>query len=69
MIRRQYYGWIDRRDGLIRLSLKPHDAPIRPSVGFEEPEDARDFINRKRARVYWWPPLPNDLAEVLSDQV
>jgi hypothetical protein len=62
MIRRQYYGWLDPRDNIYRVSLYPADAPVRPSVEFETLGEVLAMINRKRAQIMWWPPLPGAAA-------
>jgi hypothetical protein len=55
------FGWYlpDKRE--FRLSLYPADAPIRPSIALPTREDAENFAERKRATIYWWPPLPYEV--------
>ncbi len=57
VIRRLYYGWHDHVKNVIRLSLYPPDAPVRPSLELGSKEEAEAYAERKRADVYWWPPL------------
>ncbi len=63
MIRRELFGWFDPKIQAYRLSKIPPDCPIRPCLTFETKEETREFIQRKRAIVHWWPPLPNRVAE------
>ena len=56
-VRVQYFGWF--KDGAFFLSLYPADAPVRPSLRLESPEELAAFLKRRRAEVFWWPPLPN----------
>ena len=58
VIRRTFFGWLDSRENVFRLSLIPPDCPIRPSLAFETKADVDDYARRKRARVLWFPPLP-----------
>ncbi len=58
MIRQQFYGWFDAKARVFRLSRYPADAPVRPSTEFATKADLMALIERKKARVMWWPPLP-----------
>jgi hypothetical protein len=52
-----FYGWFDGE--VYRVSRLPADAPVRPSTSFESLEEVNALIERKRAQIVWWPPLPN----------
>lgn len=58
LIRRLYYGWYDLKAQNFRLSAYPPDSPVRPSVTIETKADVMAIIEKKRADIYWWPPLP-----------
>lgn len=68
MIRRKLYGWWDENERVFRLSPMPPDSPTRRCVSIEEPSDLREFIQKKRIDVFWWPPLPSRFA-YLTTQV
>jgi hypothetical protein len=53
-----FYGWYDAPNKQLRLSAFPPDAPVRPSVEISSVEAAQALAERKRADIYWWPPLP-----------
>lgn len=59
-IRTLYYGWYDPKAKEYRLSRYPADAPVRPSIRFEKLAEVDAMIERKRARIMWWPPLPDE---------
>ena len=59
VIRRKYFGWFDADSNVIRLSLYPADAPVRPSLAVPSKAEADAYAERKRATITWWPPLPN----------
>jgi hypothetical protein len=59
VIKRQYFGWLDAEKHTFRVSLYPPDAPVRPSVEIETKDEVMALIERKRASIYWWPPLPD----------
>jgi hypothetical protein len=58
VIKKLYYGWLDKRTGEFRVSLYPPDAPVRPSIAVATKKEAVDFATRKRAQIYWSPELP-----------
>ena len=58
MIKRQYFGWFDHKTKTFRVSLYPADAPVRPSTEFETKAEVMTLLERKRAKILWWPPLP-----------
>lgn len=58
VIRREFFGWRDR-EGKFHVSRYPADAPVRPSITFDTIEDVDALMVKKRARVHWWPPLPD----------
>jgi hypothetical protein len=62
--RRLYYGWFDRVNNMFRLSLYAPDAPVRPSLEVATKAEAIAYAERKRADVYWWPPLPGETIDV-----
>ncbi len=41
------------------VSQLPPDAPVRPAVVYESLADVSEMISRKRAKIMWWPPLPD----------
>lgn len=55
MKKQTFYGWYD---GSFHISRLPADAPVRPSASFETLEEVNALIERKRAQIVWWPPLP-----------
>lgn len=57
MICRLYYAWFDHKDQAFRLSLYPADAPVRPSIAFQTKAEVNALVERRKARVMWWPPL------------
>jgi hypothetical protein len=57
--RRLYYAYQVKHQYL--LSLLPPDAPVRPSLKFESLSELTEFVRRKKALVYWWPPLSQQL--------
>jgi hypothetical protein len=57
LIRRLYYGWMTK-DGTFRVSAYPPDSPVRPSVVIQTKAEVVAMIEKKRADIYWWPPLP-----------
>ena len=57
-IRPLYYGWYEEKTRLYRLSSLPPDAPVRPSREFESLKDVYSLLEKKRAEIMWWPPLP-----------
>ena len=61
--RRQFYGWHDYRKDSFFVTTWPPDSPIRPSLELSTLEEVREFLKRKRGRIYWWPPLPQHLQE------
>lgn len=60
VIHRQYFGWLNPRTGGYRVSLYPADAPVRPSIELETKAEVMALIDRKKAKILWWPPLPED---------
>ena len=62
-IERHFYGWHDPRRGFL-ISRYPPDAPVRPAVAYETPEEAVAAVKRARrlAEVLWIPPLPKGLV-------
>jgi hypothetical protein len=54
--KQQFFGWFDGES--FRVSRLPADAPVRPSASFETLEEVNALIERKRAQILWWPPLP-----------
>lgn len=58
MIKRLYYAWYDRATRKFCVSPYPADAPVRPRVEFDSKADVLELVERRRARVLWWPPLP-----------
>jgi hypothetical protein len=62
VIRRKYFGWFDPASNVIRLSLYPADAPVRPSLAVPSKAEADAYAERKRATIIWWPPLPNSIG-------
>lgn len=63
--RRKFFGWYDQRRNAFLLSTWPPDAPVRPSIGFDDKAELKSFIDRKRCQVTWLPPLTVDQAEGL----
>jgi hypothetical protein len=63
VIKRLYYGWLDPKTGSFRVSRYPPDAPVRPSAEFSTKADVMSAMQRKRAEIYWWPPLPEELSD------
>lgn len=61
MIRRRLYGWHDAKKNVFRVSWWPADAPVRPSIEIETKAEVDAMAKRKRADVFWWPPLPPGL--------
>lgn len=57
MPRPQLYGWHDPRKGYL-VSRYPPDAPVRPALAFATPSEVIAMVERKRATLLWWPPLP-----------
>lgn len=55
-----YYGWFDAAKSVFRVSRYPADAPVRPSIEFENKSEIDEMLRRKRADIMWWPPLPAD---------
>ena len=55
-----FYGWYDAARGVFRVSRYPPDAPVRPSAAFASASDVIEMIERRRARLMWWPPLSED---------
>ena len=58
--RPQYYGWYDQRNQVYRLSQSPPDSPRRPSKAYQSLAELMLAAERKRAKVYWWPPLTRE---------
>lgn len=58
MRRRLYYGWYDQNKQMFLVSRFPADSPVRPSIAFESEKEVRSMLNRQRAEILWWPPLP-----------
>lgn len=56
---RLLYGWHDVVHDCLRLSSDPPDAPVRRSHEFAQLSDAKVFADRKRAKIMWWPKLPD----------
>jgi len=55
----QFYGWLD--NGVYCISRRPHDAPTRPVFAESERRlELEEFAAKKRGRILWWPPLPNE---------
>ncbi len=63
MGRRLYYGWYDAKAEEFRLSTYPADAPVRPSVAIASMEDVKAILQKRRAEIMWWPPLPERMAK------
>lgn len=59
MIRHQFYGWLDPVRGYL-VSRYPPDAPVRPAISFETKGDVMVMVDKKRAKIMWWPPLPEE---------
>lgn len=60
MIRQQFYGWHDPKRGYL-VSRYPPDAPVRPAAIYQTVSDAMTMVERKRAKILWWPPLPYEV--------
>lgn len=60
--RRLLFGWFDAGKASFWISQYPPDAPVRPSLEFEMKDDLEAFLKRKKADVYWWPPLPDKVS-------
>jgi hypothetical protein len=58
VIKRQFFAWFDPDKREYRVSLVAPDSPVRPSIIFEERADLEEYVERKRGRLMWWPPLP-----------
>jgi hypothetical protein len=58
VIKRQFFAWFEPKRREYFLSLLPSDAPVRPSIRFEDRADLEEYVERKRGRLMWWPPLP-----------
>lgn len=52
-----YYGWFDAANNVFRVSRYPADAPVRPSIPFENKSEVDEMLKRRRADILWWPPL------------
>lgn len=63
MIRQRLFGWFDQKTGTFRISRYPPDAPVRPSAEFATKAQVTEAMRRKRADVYWWPPLAREHAD------
>lgn len=59
------YGW--HADGGFCLSEYPPDAPVRPHLRVETLDEVRAFAKRRRADIYWWPPLPDELNGTIEN--
>jgi hypothetical protein len=59
---RLLYAWLDPQTRVFRISRIPPDGIIRPSIAFDTKAEALEFAERKRATLYWWPPLHRDVA-------
>lgn len=59
---RQFYGWYDPRRGFL-ISRYPPDAPVRPAVAYDTPDEAVAAVKRSRrlAEVLWIPALPKGM--------
>jgi hypothetical protein len=57
------YGWYDEKRGKFFVSKLPPDAPVRPAVPLDSINDVQAMLDRKRADIYWWPPLPPHISE------
>jgi len=60
-IKRTLFAWYDAKavaSERFRVSLFPADAPVRPSVAVADKKTVLQMAEKKRAQVYWWPPLP-----------
>ena len=55
-VKREFYGWHDPIKGYL-VSRLPPDAPVRPEQAYETANEVMEMIERRRARIYWWPPL------------
>jgi len=58
LAKRTFYGWFDQKKREYRLSSYPADAPVRPSLSFDERASLEEYVLKKRGNVMWWPPLP-----------
>ena len=54
--KRDFYGWHDSIKGFL-VSRLPPDAPVRPAEVYESAGEVMVMIERRKARIYWWPPL------------
>ena len=59
---RLLYAWHDSVTRVFRISTIPPDGVIRPSIPFDTKAEALEYAERKRASLYWWPPLHHDAA-------
>lgn len=60
VIRKLYFGWWDMKSLAFRISLYPPDSPVRPSLAIDSMAEVKALLERKRADVFWSPPLPAD---------
>jgi hypothetical protein len=56
------YGWYDGKRGCFMVSRLPADAPVRPAWALSSRAEVTALLERKRADIMWWPPLPGDVA-------
>jgi hypothetical protein len=61
--RQQLYGWLDHAKGYL-VSRYPPDAPVRPALVFETIGEVTAMVERRKAKILWWPPLPNKVASL-----
>jgi hypothetical protein len=56
-LRQQLYGWHDPAKGYL-VSQYPPDAPVRPAIVLETLSEVTAMVDRRKAKILWWPPLP-----------
>lgn len=54
---RLIYGSYDEIRRVYQVSNDPPDAPVRRMIDVDREEDVTALAKRKRARIFWWPPL------------
>ena len=67
--RLQLYGWYIPKTRQFRVSRLPPDAPVRPSILMDNLSEVTALVERKRATILWWPPLPQEAMQTSFHQI